>query len=123
MATTDPIRRTRAYLAACLPGVGMATEVPSDGKARLPFVVINANGGYEDDFLDLPSLLLDCHAATDVKAYDLARQVSALMRAMPDFDPLVSHVDAMSPYRNEWARQTTPFTPCYSVPCDMTINK
>ncbi len=123
MATTDPVRRVRAYLAAELGGTKVATEVPSEASGLSTYVVVNPNGGTESDFLDLPSLLLDCHASTDVHAYDLARQVAALMRAMPDRDPFVSHVSTDAPYRNGWARSTTPAGHCYSVPCDMTINK
>ena len=123
MATTDPVRRVRAYLATALGGTKVATEVPS-GAARLAtYVVVSPNGGAETDFLDMPSLLMDCHADTDAHAYDLARRVAALMRAMPDADPFVSSVSTDAPYRNSWARSTTPAGHCYSVPCDMTINK
>lgn len=123
MATTDPVRRVRAYLASALGGTKVATEVPSEASKLTTYVVVNPNGGVETDFLDIPSLLMDCHAATDVHAYDLARRVAALMRAMPDSDPFVSSVSTDAPYRNSWARSTTPAGHCYSVPCDMTINK
>ena len=123
MATTDPVRRVRAYLAAGLNGTKVATEVPSEASKLATYVVVNPNGGTESDFLDMPSLLLDCHASTDVGAYDLARRAAALMRAMPDTDPFVSDVSTDAPYRNAWARSTTPAGHCYSVPCDMTINK
>ena len=123
MATTDPVRRVRAYLAAAMGGTKVATEVPSEAAELATYVVVNPNGGGETDFLDMPSLLMDCHAPTDVHAYDLARQVAALMRAMPDADPFVSSVSTDAPYRNSWARSTTPAGHCYSVPCDMTINK
>lgn len=123
MATRDPVRRVRAYLAAALGGTKVATEVPSEASRLATYVVVNPNGGAETDFLDLPSLLLDCHAESDVHAYDLARQAAALMRAMPDADPHVSHVSTGAPYRNSWVRSTTPAGHCFSVPCDMTINK
>ena len=125
MATTDPIRRTIAYLKAKLSNdaVGVSTDIPDEANAKLPVVVVAATGGTEDDFLDRTQLLLDCHAATDARAYDLARLVASHMRSMPDEDPWVSDVETGSPYRNGWTRLGTPPGHCYGVTCDMTINK
>ncbi len=123
MSATDPVRRMRAWLASNLGGIPVSTEVPSEAHGLEAYVVISPNGGYEDDYLDVPNLLVDCHATTDVHAYDLARLVATIVRAMPGSDPWVSSATTDAPYRNSWARSTTPAGHCFSVSCDLVINK
>lgn len=123
MSATDPVRRVRAWLAACLDNMPVSTEVPRDAHGLAAYVVVSPNGGYEDDFLDVPQLLVDCHAASDLSAYDPARAVAAHVRELPGADPWVSSATTGEPYRNSWARSTTPAGHCFSVACDLVINK
>ncbi len=95
------------------------TIVPDDADDDLParFVTVERTGGYVEDMLDHPTIAVQCWAATDADAEDMALELRN--RLLTDLPPLgVSSIRIESgPYR--FYDETTR-CPRYQLTLDVT---
>lgn len=81
MRRIDVQGRLRAVLAGALPGVEVRVRVPDPRPATL--VVIRREGGAAANALvDRAGIGIQCWAATEAEAYDLAERCSRVMRRL-----------------------------------------
>lgn len=99
--------------------IPVSSEIPPE-RPKGRFVQVSKAGGTESDFIDSPIMALVCWGSSDADASALATDCIHALAEQASDDPLLSHSELITCYRDEWGGTGESR---YMVQLRLTINK